>query len=233
MAHANIAPPDHYRSVRSYVRREGRLTSGQQRAIKTLWPKYGIELAKAPLNFEALFQRTAPVVLDIGFGDGCALLEIAQRSAEKDFVGIEIYRPGVGRLLRMLEEKGLRNVRVINDDAVPVFQHFIQDHTLTAVLLLFPDPWPKKRHHKRRLVQVPFVELLARKIHPGGWLHLATDWEDYAEHMLRVLQRSALFVNQSTIGRFCPRPDYRPITKFELRGKGLGHEVYDLSFRRC
>jgi len=225
---SNSHPP---RKIRSFVRREGRLTAGQQRALQDLWPRYGLE-AHTPLDLDEIFGRTAPRTLEIGFGNGDALLAMATSQPETDFIGIEVHRPGVGRLLRGLEQRALTNVRVIREDAVPVLEHSLPNGCLDRLLLFFPDPWHKKRHHKRRIVQTAFIELLAKKIAHGGILHMATDWEDYAEHMLGVMEQSAAFRNCAAAGNYSPRPDYRPTTRFEQRGKRLGHEVWDLVFER-
>ncbi len=222
--------PEHHRNVRSYVRREGRLTRGQQRAIETLWPRFGVEFSLEPLDPDALFGRRAPRVLEIGFGDGEALIAMAQTHPEMDFLGVEVHRPGVGSLLRQAQAQALNNTRVICADAVEVLTHQLPDACLDRIQIFFPDPWPKKRHHKRRLIQPAFVALLARKLKPRGYLHLATDWEDYAQHMLAVLGASPEFMN--TEKGFAPRPDYRTLTKFERRGQRLGHGTWDLIFQR-
>jgi tRNA (guanine-N7-)-methyltransferase len=220
-----------HRIIRSFVRREGRITSGQQRALQDLWPRYGLE-ADAPLNKESIFGRKAPCTLEIGFGNGDALATMAEQQPECDFIGIEVHRPGVGRLLQQLERRNLNNVRVMREDAVDILKDCIPDNSLDRVLLFFPDPWHKKRHHKRRLVQADFIELLAGKIRHGGCFHMATDWEDYAMHMLEVMERSPAFRNRAGTGKFSLRPDYRPVTKFEQRGQRLGHGVWDLLFER-
>jgi tRNA (guanine-N7-)-methyltransferase len=222
-----------HRSIRSFVRREGRLTRGQQRALAVLWPQFGIDRGDSLLDLEALFGRAAPKVLEIGFGMGTSLAAMAAARPEWDFVGIEVHRPGVGTLLRQVEAQGLRNVRVICDDAVEVLKQRIPDASLDRVLLFFPDPWHKKRHHKRRIVQPDFVALVAIKLKPGGVFHLATDWEDYAEHMLAVVGASPAFRNLAGAGCYAPRSAERPLTKFEQRGRRLGHGVWDLLFERA
>jgi tRNA (guanine-N7-)-methyltransferase len=219
------------RKIRSFVRREGRLTTGQQRALQDLWPRFGLE-TDTRLDLDTVFGRTAPRTLEIGFGNGDALLTMAANQPETDFIGIEVHRPGVGRLLRELEQRTLTNVRVIREDAVPVLGDCLPDDCLDRLLLFFPDPWHKKRHHKRRIVQPAFIELLARKIKHGGILHMATDWENYAQHMLEVADQSVAFRNCAGSGKFSPRPDYRPVTKFEQRGQRLGHGVWDLLYER-
>ena len=220
------------RPIRSFVRREGRITKAQERALTELWPRYGVDAGDAPLDFRALFGRAAPVHVEIGFGNGDVLAAMAARHPEYDYLGIEVHRPGIGALLRRLEAAGLGNARVMRADAKEVLARNIPDAALSAVNIFFPDPWPKKRHHKRRLIQPEFAELVRRKLQPGGMLHLATDWRDYAEQMLDVLSQTPGFENTAAAGAFAPRPEERPLTKFEQRGKRLGHEVYDLSFRR-
>ena len=219
------------RKIRSFVRREGRITAGQQRALQDLWPRYGLE-TQSLLNLDDIFGRSAPRTLEIGFGNGDALLAMATNQPQTDFIGIEVHRPGVGRLLRELEQRALTNVRVIREDAVAVLEQCLPDDSLDRLLLFFPDPWHKKRHHKRRIVQAAFIELLARKMARGGILHMATDWEDYAEHMLAVMGRSTAFHNCSAANSYSPRPDYRPTTRFEQRGQRLGHGVWDLLYAR-
>ena len=219
------------RKIRSFVRREGRITAGQQRALQDLWPRYGLA-ADEPLDLTAIFGRSAPRTLEIGFGNGDALATMAGQQPDTDFIGIEVHRPGVGRLLQQLDEHDLSNVRVMREDAVQILNTCFPDNSLDRLLLFFPDPWHKKRHHKRRIVQPVFIELLARKIKPGGILHMATDWKDYAKHMLEVVEQSPVFRNCAGSGSYSPRPDYRPVTKFERRGQRLGHGVWDLLFER-
>lgn len=221
------------RGVRSFVRRQGRMTPGQQRAFTELMPRYGIPPGDAPLDLPALFGRRAPVTLEIGFGMGDALLEMAGAAPERDFLGIEVHRPGIGRLLAGLEARALGNVRVAEGDAVQLLECRLEDGVLDRVLLLFPDPWPKKRHHKRRLLQAPFIELVVRRLAEGGVFHAATDWAPYAEQMREVLEACPGLVNCAGPGAFAPRPAYRPLTKFERRGVALGHAVFDLLYRRA
>lgn len=223
--------PQH-RTIRSFVRREGRFTPAQQRAFELLWPQYGLEAGPEPLDFAALFGRNAPCVLEIGFGNGESLAAMAQAHPERDYLGIEVHRPGVGRLLNLIEQAGLNNVRVLCADAVDVLTRQIPAASLDRVQIFFPDPWHKKRHHKRRLIQPGFVQLLAARLRTDGILHLATDWEEYAQHMLDVLDDSSDFANADPQGGFAPRPDDRPLTKFERRGENLGHGVWDLLYRR-
>jgi tRNA (guanine-N7-)-methyltransferase len=219
------------RRIRSFVRREGRLTPGQQRALVELWPRYGLS-AERRLKLANVFGRLAPTTLEIGFGNGDSLAEMAAQEPESDFVGIEVHRPGVGRLLNQIKQRELTNVRIFCHDAVEVLRDCIDDHSLDRVLLFFPDPWPKKKHHKRRILQPDFIQLVARKLKQGGRFHMATDWQPYAEHMMEVMQASSLFTNIAGEGRYSPRPAYRPVTKFEQRGQRLGHNVWDLIFQR-
>jgi tRNA (guanine-N7-)-methyltransferase len=227
---AAATPPR--RSVRSFVVRAGRMTVAQERAWRELWPRYGIETGGTPLDLAAVFGREAPRTLEIGFGNGESLVALAAAHAERDYLGLEVHRPGVGHLMLRVEELGLSNVRAICRDAVEVLQHCLAPATLDEVLLYFPDPWPKKRHHKRRIVQPEFVALVASRLRPDGVLRMATDWEPYAAHMLEVASNCAALRNESPDGKFVPRPDSRPVTKFERRGHKLGHGVWDLAFRR-
>ncbi len=223
--------PAHHRAVRSFVRREGRLTEAQLRALEQLQERWGITFSDQPLDYAAAFGRDAPTVLEIGFGNGESLAAMAAAAPGTNFIGVEVHRPGVGRLLNLVEEQGLQNVRVICHDAVEVLQQQISDHSLAGLQLYFPDPWPKKRHHKRRIVQPAWVQLVARKLRPGGLLHMATDWEDYALHMLEVMEASTAFENTAGAGRFSPHQGNRPETKFERRGRRKGHGVWDLIYR--
>ncbi len=220
------------RRIRSFVRREGRLTRGQQRALRELFPRFGFTLEEGELDLHALFGRDAPRILEIGFGNGAALAQLAAQHPENDYLGIEVHRPGVGNLLLQMEKQQLRNIRISRDDAVEVLQQQIPDDSLDAVYLFFPDPWHKKRHHKRRIVQPAFVQVLRRKLKTGGLFHLATDWQDYAEHMLQVMRHAEGFENTAGQDQYVPRPQYRPLTRFEQRGHRLGHGVWDLIFKR-
>jgi len=220
------------RSVRSYVLRGGRVTDGQRRALDALWPRYGIPDGNAPLDLAAVFGNRRPVIVEIGFGNGDATWRMARAYPEQNFLGIEVHRAGIGRLLLRLEEHGIPNVRVACADAVDFLQRRIAPGSLAGVRVYFPDPWPKKRHHKRRLIQPAFVALLASRLAGGAILHLATDWAPYAEHMLEVLEAAPEFENLARAGRTCERPDWRPRTKYERRGERLGHAVVDLVFRR-
>lgn len=226
----NIRPP-HNREIRSFVRREGRITRSQQRALDELWPRYGLEAGQR-LDLDRVFGRQAAHTLEIGFGNGASLATMAEQEPDTDFIGIEVHRPGVGHLLLELERRGLKNVRILCADAVQVLRDCIPDSSLDRVLLFFPDPWPKKRHHKRRIVQPGFIDLLARKLKPGGILNMATDWENYAEHMLAVMEKADALRNCAGQWRYSPRPAYRPVTRFEQRGQRLGHGVWDLLFEK-
>jgi tRNA (guanine-N7-)-methyltransferase len=220
------------RAVRSFVVRGGRITEAQQRALRELWPSFGIDFEPAELDLDAAFGRRAPRVAEIGFGNGDNLLALAAVHPERDYLGIEVHRPGVGRLLLGLQTLGLSNVRVICHDAVEVLEHQIPPASLDEMLVFFPDPWHKKRHHKRRLIQAPFVQLLTSRLKTDGVLRLATDWQPYAQQMLEVLSGCAALTNLSSDGTFMPRPDDRIATRFERRGERLGHGVWDLGFRR-
>jgi tRNA (guanine-N7-)-methyltransferase len=226
-------PADRVRSVRSYVTRAGRITGAQQRALATLWPCFGVEFAAEVLNLDRLFGRVALRTLEIGFGDGEHLLERAIGAPERDFLGVEVHRPGIGHLLLAASKAGIGNLRVIAHDAVEVLQWQIAAGSLDELQLLFPDPWPKSRHHKRRLVQPDFVTLVATRLGPGGRFHLATDWEPYAAHMLEVLRGCAALRNCAGYGGFSERVMQRGTTRFERRGERLGHRVRELLFERC
>jgi tRNA (guanine-N7-)-methyltransferase len=221
----------HTRRIRSFVRREGRLTPGQRRALDELWPCYGLS-TDAILEPSAAFGRTAPLSLEIGFGNGVSLATMAKQDPASNYVGIEVHRPGVGHLLKQIEIDGIENVRIYCHDAVEILSQCIDDHSLDRVLLFFPDPWHKKKHHKRRIVQPPFVNLLARKLKRGGIFHIATDWHAYAEHMLEVMESATAFSNTADKQAYSECPAYRPTTKFEQRGRRLGHGVWDLVYRR-
>ena len=217
--------------IRSFVLRQGRYSPAQQRAVAELMPLYGVPYRASALDLAALFGRKSPVVAEIGFGMGETTARIAAASPGTDFLAIEVHSPGVGSLLKQIGEAGLSNVRLIQHDAVDVLREMVPPDSLAAIHVFFPDPWPKKRHHKRRLLQPEFVELAASRLAPGGRLHVATDWQEYAEHVLAVLSASALLRNTET--GFAPRPAHRPETKFERRGLKLGHGVWDLLFTRA
>ena len=227
-----MSEPDKRRSIRSFVRRDSRITPAQARALAQLWPRYGIPEGTTPLDWPTVFGRRAPVVLEIGFGNGEALAAAAAAHPENNYLGIEVHRPGAGSLLRRLEAQELGNARAMLADASEVLAHRIVDASLTAVHLFFPDPWPKKRHHKRRLVQLEFAALVTRKLVPGGFFHLATDWLPYAEHMVAVLSRTEGLVDAGGTGRFQKLVAERLSTRFEQRGRRLGHEVRDLVYFR-
>lgn len=218
------------RPIRSYVLRQGRISHAQQRAYDSLLPRFGIPYQAGSLDLKQTFGRSAPTVLEIGFGMGESTAQIAQSRPEFNFIGVEVHTPGVGSLLKQIEESGLSNVRVIQHDAVEVLQNMMGENTLAGVHIFFPDPWPKLRHHKRRLIQPDFVRLIASRLQPGGYLHAATDWKAYAEHMLATLSQEPLLEN--TADAYAIRPDHRPLTKFEQRGLKLGHGVWDIVFRK-
>ncbi len=220
------------RKIRSFVLRKGRLTPAQQHALDELWPYYGIDNATTVLDFADHFERTADVVVEIGFGNGESTWQMAQGEPDKNFIGIEVHPPGVGQLLMALEKYTLENVRIVRDDAVSFLEQRIAPGSLAGVRIYFPDPWPKKRHHKRRIIQPGFVLELARCMASGGLLHLATDWQPYAEHMLEVIGGNPDFANLSETADYVEQPDWRPHTKYEQRGERLGHVVRDLLYRR-
>lgn len=227
--HDNIKP---HRRIRSFVLRVGRMTAGQQRALDELWTRFGIELTSQPLDLHQAFGRQAPCMVEIGFGTGDALFAYAQAHPEVDCFGIEVHRPGAGHLLMQVQQANLSNVRVSCDDAVEVLARQLTTASLDEVHIFFPDPWHKKRHHKRRLIQTPFADLLARVMKPGGVLRLATDWQDYAEHMRTVLDAHPHFINMSCAAGYVTRSTERPLTRFERRGHRLGHAVWDLAYQR-
>lgn len=220
------------RHIRSYVRREGRFTPAQRSAFESLWPIYGIDAGVEQWQFSKIFNRQSDVFLELGFGDGRALKKLAALHPENDYIGVEVHRPGVGRLMRELREEGLNNVRVACEDGTTVLEKNIPVDSLAGISIFFPDPWHKKRHHKRRLIQPHFVHLAASRLKQGGVLHLATDWEDYARQMLEVLSAEPQLQNIQSKNSFVERPDSRPLTKYEERGLRLGHGVWDLVFRR-
>jgi len=224
------ADPPH-RPLRSFVLRQGRMSAAQQRALDTLLPRLGIAYVPEPLDFAAWFGRVAPVILEIGFGMGETTAAITAERPEHDFLALEVHGPGVGALLNRVDAAGLRNVRVIQHDAVEVIAHMIPAGSLAGIHVFFPDPWPKKRHHKRRLLRPAFVHALAQRLRPGGYLHAATDWDEYAQEILATFGAEPLLAN--TVNGFAPRPAWRPLTKFETRGLKLGHGVRDVVFRRC
>lgn len=233
MSEKNPIPTDRpLRQVKSFVLRTGRMTPAQKRAYDEAWPQFGLSSTQGLLDFNAVFQRDSNVVLEIGFGMGDSLIQMAQESPEQDFIGIEVHRPGVGRLLNQISENQLSNVRVFAEDALDALNKSIADNSLAKVQIFFPDPWHKKKHHKRRIIQPDFIQLLRSKLKTDGIIHLATDWENYAEHMLEVMQAADGFSNLDENGSYSPKPAFRPETKFERRGERLGHGVWDLLFRK-
>lgn len=222
-----------HRTIKSFVLRTGRVSSRQQQALDHWLIDYLLPEPKEPWNMTAVFGREADTVVEIGFGMGASLLDMAIQSPAQNFIGIEVHQAGIGSLAASLHDKQIENVRIAPFDAVEVFQTGVVDHTLAGVQIFFPDPWPKKKHQKRRLIQPDFIHLLAQKVKVGGFIHCATDWEDYAFYMHQVLSAEPLLCNQQKEGGFSPRPDARPITKFEQRGQRLGHGVWDLIFFRA
>lgn len=246
MATSKPASVEHPRRIHSFVLRDTRLTSGQQAALERLWPRYGIDISHDPVgtapgsaqpsplhDLDTLFGRSAPRVLEIGFGNGDSLVQMAHQQPDIDFIGIEVHRPGVGHCLQGIDRLQLGNLKVIRHDAVAILSHHIPAHALHGVQLYFPDPWHKRKHHKRRIVQPAFIKLLHSRLHSGGYLHMATDWEHYAQHMLKVMSAAQGWRNCSQrADGFVPRPESRPETKFERRGHRLNHGVWDLVFER-
>ena len=220
----------HSRAIRSFVRRTGRTTIGQAKAFADVGPRFLLPYSAAPMDFAAAFGRTAPTILEIGFGMGDSTATIAQAHPENDYLALEVHTPGVGNLLKLIDAQQLSNIRIMQHDAVEVLRDMIKDSTLDGVHIFFPDPWHKARHNKRRLIQTPFIAQLVQKLKPGGYIHVATDWQDYAEQVLAVLGTEPLLQNTAT--DYAPRPAYRPLTKFEQRGLKLGHGVWDLIFTR-
>lgn len=218
------------RSIRSFVKREGKITTGQSNAIEQLWPRFGIDLKHEILDLEATFTRHAFTILEIGFGNGLSLAMMAEQNPEQNFFGIEVHNPGVGSLLVQVKKRALENVRVSRDDAVEVLEQQIPDASLDRVQIFFPDPWHKKRHHKRRLIQAEFTAMLVAKMKPKGVLHVATDWQNYAEYIHQILSNNNDLNN--TAKGYAKQPSYRPITKYEMRGRRLGHGVWDIIFTK-
>lgn len=220
-----------HRRIKSFVLRQGRLSQAQQNALDNQWHQFGLACENKLLDFNTLFGRdNYPTIIEIGFGMGTSLAAMAEAHPENNYIGIEVHRPGVGALLKLVEEKGLTNIRVFNHDAIEVLAQQIPADSLAAVFLFFPDPWHKTKHKKRRIVQLEFASTLAKHLKKGGQFHMATDWEDYAKHMMKVMSAAPEFENLSGEGQYTPRPDYRPLTKFEARGQRLGHGVWDLIF---
>jgi len=229
---ANLPERHKERQIRSFVMRAGRMTDSQRKAYQRLWPKYGLSIEQGMLNESEVFSRSADKVFEIGFGMGDSLVDMAKAAPELDYIGVEVHTPGVGRLLNRCEDELVTNLRVYQEDAIEVLDQCIADGSLAKVQIFFPDPWHKKKHHKRRIVQLDFIQKLRTKLKPGGVIHLATDWEHYAEHMMEVMSASEGFVNQAGEGMYSPKPDFRPMTKFERRGLRLGHGVWDLLFEK-
>jgi len=217
--------------IKSFIKRVGRMTSGQRVALDTLWEQYCLDPEKS-YDFTAVFGNDAPTILEIGFGNGESLAKTALANPDQNYIGIEVHKPGVGSLLLQLDRDNITNVRVFYHDAIEILENCVAEQSLAAVHLFFPDPWHKRKHHKRRIVRDSFMQLLAVKIKSGGYFHTATDWEHYAKHMLKILVVAENFTNQNTEHAYCPRPEYRPLTKFEQRGLRLGHGVWDLIFQR-
>lgn len=220
-------PPEHHRTIRSFVRRQGRMTQAQKQALTESWPQFGLEISDAPLDFATVFPTSQPIILEIGFGQGHTLATMASEQPEHNFIGIEVHKPGVGNCLIHAKDHNLTNLRVFCADAKEVLQHSIPDASLAKIYLLFPDPWHKKRHHKRRLIQLEFIATLVSKLQSSGILHIATDWEAYAEHIAEVL------ANTNTLQQASEDTSSRPSTKYEQRGKHLGHAVFDFVYRKA
>ncbi|GGX84759.1 tRNA (guanine-N(7)-)-methyltransferase [Litchfieldella qijiaojingensis] len=227
--------PLHRRGIKSYVLRAGRMTAAQTRGLEEVWPRLGLTLDDGRQDLDAVFGRQAPRVVEVGFGMGASLIEQAERHPETDFIGIEVHAPGVGKLLDEADKRGLSNLRVYREDALRVLDECLPEASIDTLQLFFPDPWPKKKHHKRRILQPAFVELVRTRLKHGGTLHMATDWENYAEHMAEVMSAAPGFRNVASADTapYVPRPEFRPLTKFEARGERLGHGVWDLIFERC
>ena len=222
----------HPAKIRSFVRREGRLTPSQKQALDEDWSTFGVAYEGGLIDISKLFNRQAVTVLEIGFGNGRSLAKMAAAYPENNYLGIEVHRPGVGQLLKQLREEHINNVRILSHDAKEVLGDNIQDASLDAVYLFFPDPWPKRKHHKRRLVQADFVQLLAAKIKVGGIFHVATDWQGYANHVLEMMSGTEAFQNTAAQALYVSPPEYRSLTKFEHRGQKLGHQIRDMVFER-
>ena len=218
--------------ILSFIRRQGRITQGQQLALGNHWGKYCLD-PDVDYDFKQVFGRVAPLIVEIGFGTGDTLAKMAEANPDNNYIGIEVHKPGVGHLMLLLDQQGLTNVRIYCHDAIDIIERKIVDHSLAGVCLFFPDPWPKKKHHKRRIVRPDFVELLIKKLQPGGYFHAATDWQHYAKHMLQVLSTGFGMYNTSPVGDYCERPEYRPLTRFEQRGLRVGPGGWDLIFRKA
>jgi tRNA (guanine-N7-)-methyltransferase len=221
------------RTIKSYVIRAGRMTTAQTQALEQHLPRLGLTVGDTPWELNAIFSNAAPYILEIGFGMGSSLFTMAQQYPNENFIGVEVHKPGVGALLAKTVDAGLTNLRVCMADAKDVLAHAIPNNSLARVQIFFPDPWHKTRHHKRRLIQMEFVNLIHQKLQPGGILHIATDWQPYAEHIIEVMQAVDGYKNTATHGEFVPCPAYRPLTKYETRGQRLGHEVFDIVFAKA
>ncbi len=228
----DIRPEYRKKSIRSYVVRAGRMTDGQRNAFENSWATYGLKLADGAIDTDAVFGRMGPKVLEIGFGMGDSLLQMAIAEPATDFIGIEVHPPGVGTIMNAAQSEGVSNLRVYLADANDVLEECFAAQSIDRLQLYFPDPWHKKKHNKRRIVQPQFIQLVRQKLRPGGVLHMATDWQHYAEQMLETLDEAEGFENTAGVGQYSPRPDYRPITKFEKRGERLGHGVWDLLYKK-
>jgi tRNA (guanine-N7-)-methyltransferase len=218
--------------IRSFALRQGRATAGQQRAIDNVWDSYCLDPNKT-YDYAQVFNRQAPLIVEIGFGNGSSLAAMAETNPDLNYLGIEVHRPGIGHLMMLLEEKGIKNVRIYHHDAIEILEQKIPDNSIAGVHLFFPDPWHKRRHHKRRIVRPSFIDLLKKKLKPHGYFHAATDWEHYAREMLKTLNAGDNLINASADNEYCERPEYRPLTKFENRGIRLGHGVWDLIFKKA
>ena len=220
------------RRIRSFVRRQGRQTVAQQTALQKYLPKLGLQVTQGKFNLSKVYNREAPTHLEIGFGNGQSVANMAAMHPENNYLGVEVHSPGVGNLLQLVHSQGLSNVRVVMDDAFEVLTHNIENNSLAAVYIYFPDPWHKRCHHKRRIIQTEFIEMIADKLQVNGLLHMATDWKDYAKHMMHVMNETSLFKNVAGQEQYSDRPEWRTLTKFEQRGHRLGHDVWDLMFTK-
>ena len=216
--------------IQSFVRRSGRLTLGQRTGLIDLWPQFGVDIPSEIIDLNSLFKKIQPITLEVGFGNGDSLLEMAINTPDQNFLGIEVYEAGIGRLINEANKHQLSNLKIIKADAVEVLEHHIKDDSFDTFQLFFPDPWHKKKHHKRRIIQTDFLDLISNKLQDGGTMHMATDWENYAEYMMVTLEKHPHFKNAMGAHKYSLRPEHRPITKFERRGERLGHGVWDLIF---
>jgi len=223
---------NHHRPIRSFVRREGRITPAQRRALDELWPRFGLD-ADVSVDTETVFGRVRPTIVEVGFGNGGALLQMAEENPDKNYIGMDTHRPGAGRLLLQLAEREITNVRVMCEDAKLILEKSFSPDSIDTVLIFFPDPWHKKRHHKRRLIQTGFVKSIVQALKPGGRIYVATDWRDYAEHIMQVLSNEPALENCVGKFQYARRPGYRPLTKYEQRSQALGHEVWDMIFHKA